>query len=64
MSLGSDLVGCFEIFERMIQPKKDLAWQRWATRSLFHNKTPLFGPIWRAWNGPAATDEVLWLQTA
>jgi hypothetical protein len=64
MSFGSDLVGCFEIFDRMIQPKKDLAWQRWATRSLFHIIIPLFDHIWMAWNGSAATDEVLWLQTA
>ena len=43
--------------------KMDLAWQRWATRSLFHNKTSPIGHIWRSLNGPAATDEVPWLQT-
>jgi hypothetical protein len=64
MSFGPDfLVGQFKAFGR-IQPKMDSAWLRWATRSLFHNKTSLIGHIWRTWNGPAATDEVLWLQNA
>jgi hypothetical protein len=44
--------------------KSDLAWQIWATESLFHNKTSFIGHIWRTWNGPAATVEVSWLQTA
>jgi hypothetical protein len=41
--------------------KSDLAWQRWATRTLFCHKTSLIGHIWRTWNGPAATDEMSWL---
>jgi hypothetical protein len=45
------------------QPNSDLVWQRWTTRSLFHHKSSLMGHIWRTWNGPEATDEVLWLQT-
>ena len=63
VTFGSDLVGAIKIQAGFSQ-KMDLAWQRWATRSLFHNKTSLIGHIWRAWNGPAATDDVSWPITA
>jgi hypothetical protein len=32
-------------------------------RRLFCNKTSLIGHTWSPWNGPAATEEVSWLQT-
>jgi hypothetical protein len=70
---GVMAANCFSLVsERLVSsklltqswPKTDLAWHRWSARSWFHSTTSLIGHIPRPWNGPAAMDEVLWLQTA
>jgi hypothetical protein len=63
VSFGPDLVRFFFELLTWSSQNSDFAWQRWALRSLFHNKTSLTGHIWRTWNGLAATNEVSWLQT-
>jgi hypothetical protein len=63
LSLGSDWLDVSDSLTRSGQ-KSDFIHHRWSTsRSWFHSKTSLIGCISRPWNGSAAPDEVLWLQT-